>query len=135
MNNGINASLIAPCGMNCGICSGHLREKKHCPGCRGNDLEQPVYCAKCRIKHCDELKESQLGFCGECARFPCLRLKQLDKRYRTRYAMSMLEDLETIKAVGLDVFVQREQARWLCPQCHGIICVHKGTCSQCGAKK
>jgi len=26
----INSSLIAPCGMNCGICMAFLREKKKC---------------------------------------------------------------------------------------------------------
>ena len=27
--------LIAPCGMNCGICKYYYREKDKCPGCRG----------------------------------------------------------------------------------------------------
>jgi hypothetical protein len=26
--------LVAPCGMNCGICRAYLREKNKCPGCR-----------------------------------------------------------------------------------------------------
>jgi hypothetical protein len=27
-------ALIAPCGMNCGVCMAYLREKNKCPGCR-----------------------------------------------------------------------------------------------------
>jgi hypothetical protein len=133
--NMINAEFIAPCGMNCGICSGHLRDKKSCPGCRGNALEQPVYCASCRIRNCAEFKDGQKSFCFECASFPCLRLRQLDKRYRLRYGMSMLENLKMLKTVGLPAFVQQEQTRWACPQCDGIICVHKGTCVKCGSKR
>ena len=33
----LDATLIAPCGMNCGICVGHLREKNRCAGCNSDD--------------------------------------------------------------------------------------------------
>ena len=33
----MKSELIAPCGMNCGICYGYLREKNKCPGCRKRD--------------------------------------------------------------------------------------------------
>ena len=29
--------LIAPCGMNCSLCRAYGRERKPCPGCRGDD--------------------------------------------------------------------------------------------------
>jgi hypothetical protein len=45
--------------------------------------------------------------------------------------MSMLENLETIKTVGLDEFVALEQKRRLCPECGGSICVHRGVCLKC----
>ena len=54
----ITATMIAPCGMNCGICSGFLRdgrEKNVCPGCNGDDARKPVVCATCRIKNCPGL--------------------------------------------------------------------------------
>ncbi len=129
------AALIAPCGMNCAICMAHLRKNKPCPGCSGSDQNKPPHCVQCRIKHCDGLKERQASFCIECAKFPCLRMKQLDKRYRTKYAMSMLENLEMIKAAGMETFVRQEQTRWACPHCGGTICVHTATCSQCGQKR
>jgi hypothetical protein len=127
-----NSTLIAPCGMNCGICSGHLREKKRCPGCNGSDAGKPQHCVVCRIKYCEEAEGRAQQFCFECARFPCARLRQLDKRYRANYGMSMLENLESIHELGAEEFVAREQARWTCPACGGVICVHKKNCLYCG---
>ena len=49
-------NLIAPCGMNCGICLGYLRTKNRCNGCRVNADEYSNYCRKCIIKNCDVLK-------------------------------------------------------------------------------
>ena len=97
MNMPIKSSLIAPCGMICGICKAYLREKKRCPGCRGIDENKSFSVVNCRIKNCDELKKHDAKFCFECEKLPCARLKQLDKRYRTKYSMSMLENLECIQ--------------------------------------
>jgi uncharacterized OB-fold protein len=44
----------------------------------------------------------------------------------------MIENLESIKQIGLNAFVENEKARWLCPKCGGIICVHRGYCLHCG---
>jgi len=126
------ANLIAPCGMNCGLCSGYLRAKKPCPGCRGDDANKPTYCVVCRIKNCEQLSGNEQSFCGDCESFPCKRLKQLDKRYRTKYGMSMIENLARIREIGLDEFVAEEKKRWTCPECGGLICVHKVTCLACG---
>ena len=124
----ITSSLIAPCGMNCGVCIAYLREKKKCPGCRGS-------ARACRIKNCDELTKYNKKFCFTCKKFPCTRLKHLDKRYRTRYAMSMLENLEHIKKLGVRTFVKNERVRWACSQCGGVICVHRGYCFDCGEQR
>lgn len=128
----IKSSLIAPCGMNCGICRAYLREKKKCPSCRGSNENKSFSCVNCRIKNCDELKKYNLKFCFECEKFPCVRLKQLDKRYRTKYNMSMLENLENIQKFGIIEFVKNEKLRWTCSKCGGIICVHRGCCLNCG---
>ena len=77
----IQARMIAPCGMNCALCIGHLREKNRCPGC--NDLKRTpssTYCRKCRLRNCTEQGHPN-RFCGECAAFPCRRLRQLDHRH------------------------------------------------------
>lgn len=91
----INSKLIAPCGMNCGICIGYLRDKKKCHGCREMSEGKPEGCRKCLIMHCKILKEKNMTFCSDkCEKFPCSKLKNLDKRYKIKYKMSMLENLE-----------------------------------------
>lgn len=118
--------MIAPCGMNCALCSGFLREKRICYGCRSSS-PKPAYCASCRIRNCAE-RAGEFCPCGS----PCRRLRDLDKRYRTRYGMSMLENLASIRDEGIDAFVLRERKRWECPRCHGVLSVHRDVCVFCG---
>ncbi len=134
-NQSIDSSLIAPCGMNCGICLAYLRDKNKCPGCNANDAGKSVYRQKCRIRNCGTIKENSSGLCYECDKFPCTRLKQLDKRYRTKYAMSMIENLEQIKNLGMDEFLKNETNKWTCKNCGAIICVHRGYCLNCNEKR
>jgi len=117
--------LMVPCGMNCGICMAYLREKDKCPGCRELDEESKISCLRCRIRNC---KLRQGNFCFECDKFPCKDLKHLDKRYRTKYDMSMIDNLENIKKVGIDNFLKGELKKWTCAECGGIICVHNKKC-------
>jgi hypothetical protein len=127
-----NNLLIAPCGMNCGICRAYLRDKNKCPGCRLGNEKIFKSCTNCKIKNCKTLKNSKTKFCFDCNYFPCEKLKHLDKRYRTKYHMSMIENLENIRKNGLDKFMKNEHIRWVCPECGGTICVHKGSCYNCG---
>lgn len=128
----ITSKLIAPCGMNCGVCMAYLREKNHCPGCNYPDDNKAVSVLRCIIKNCETIKK--VKFCFKCEKYPCTRLKNLDKRYRTKYHMSMIENLENIKKLGIRQFVKNEQVRWRCPKCGGNICVHRGYCFDCGEK-
>jgi hypothetical protein len=128
----LSAELIAPCGMDCGLCYTHLREKNRCPGCSADDAGKPRYCAVCKIKTCQERADGAFSFCFECASFPCPRLRQLDRRYRTKYGMSMLENQARIRDGGVDAFVEGERARWTCPGCGSLLCVHRPDCVECG---
>lgn len=127
--------LIAPCGMNCGICVAYLRERNKCPGCRGPDENKPVTRWKCKIKTCTTFQNDNMQFCFECKDFPCKRLKTLDKRYRTKYSMSMIENLENINKLGIARFLENESKRWKCVKCGGTICVHRGYCYSCVEQK
>jgi hypothetical protein len=132
--------LVAPCGMNCAICSAYLAMKY--------DLKREgimrMYCAGCRPrgkncafmkKSCEKLGKGLIKYCFECADFPCPRLKHLDKRYRTFYRMSMIENLESIREHGITLFLEKEAAKWRCPDCGGVICCHNGICFSCGLEK
>ncbi len=127
------AKLIAPCGMNCGVCIGHLRERKVCPGCNDpGDSSKANHCAACIIRRCEHLARGPQTFCGDCAKYPCARLRQLDKRYRSKYRMSMIENLAELRAVGAEAFVELERARWACPHCGALVSVHRTVCLACG---
>jgi hypothetical protein len=128
-------SLIAPCGMNCGICMAYVREKNKCPGCRVTDANKPITRVRCKIKNCTIFRKGRAKFCFECDKFPCNNLKHLDTRYRTKYNMSMIENLVTIKDLGIRKFLKNEDTRWACSRCGGTICVHKGCCIECGKNK
>jgi hypothetical protein len=132
--------LIAPCGMNCGLCSSYLAmehdlkkkgvHKTYCAGCRPRGKN----CAFMK-KSCELLGNGLVRFCYECADFPCRRLKRLDKRYRTKYHMSMIENLEYIRDRGMVAFLERETEKWRCPDCGGVVCCHNGVCFSCGLEK
>lgn len=131
----MKTELIAPCGMNCGICIAHLRDRNKCPGCNADNTSKPKTRLQCKIKICPQLLKNKAQYCGSCQNFPCSRLKQLDKRYRSKYGMSMIDNLQKIGDIGLSGFVQEEVKRWTCSECGHILCVHKETCLNCGGKR
>lgn len=120
------STLIAPCGMNCTICSAFLREKNRCPGCSSPDRMHHV---NCRIFSCTKRPGR---YCQSCSEFPYRWILQIDKRYRTKYHMSMLDNLAMIKKDGIRAFVKSERARWTCKACGGTVDVHHYRCSSCG---
>ncbi len=128
----IKSTMIAPCGMNCALCYAHQRVKSQCPGCHGDDTNMPKSCVRCIIRNCEIIAASKSKFCFECTKFPCARLKQLDKRYRTKYGMSMIANLENIKESGIRSFIRDEKEKWRCSECGGLICVHRTSCIYCG---
>ena len=123
---------IAPCGINCNVCMAFLRTKNKCPGCSGDDSGKPKTRLDCKIKTCESLDSS---FCFSCNEYPCSKIKHLDKRYTTKYKMSVIENLNNIKTKGIINFANEEKARWTCPDCKGTICVHKACCISCGRKR
>lgn len=128
--------LIAPCGMNCRLCIAHqFKEmdlnkkgfhKTYCPGC----LPRGKNCTHMGDR-CELLGKGKIRFCFECKDYPCKMLKSLDKRYRTKYHMSMIENLEAIRERGMEQFLIQEKEKWRCPKCGGTICCHNGLCLNC----
>jgi len=55
----------------------------------------------------------------------------LDKRYRTKYHMSMIENLEFIRDYSPEQFLKKEDEEWKCPKCGEVICCHNGLCLNC----
>ena len=125
--------LIAPCGMDCGLCRVYVREKNGCLGCRAGDEDKAKSCLACSIRSCEAIQSGESAFCSsDCERFPRPRLNRLDTRYRAKYRMSMLENLRVIREKGVEAFVVSEQERWACPEYGGLQCVHTLECVCCG---
>ena len=55
----------------------------------------------------------------------------LDKRYRTKYHMSMIANLDQIRDQGMEAFLAQEAQKWRCPTCGGSLCCHNGLCMYC----
>ncbi len=126
----MDQNLVAPCGMNCNLCIGHLREKNRCNGCSSGKSLLRKSCSNCYFRKCDYQK----GFCYQCEKFPCTRLKKLDLRYKTNYKMSMIDNLHFIKKEGLDSFLKQEEQKYTCPNCGNILSVHRDFCIFCKKK-
>jgi hypothetical protein len=136
----MDEKLIAPCGMNCGVCINYQAmkndlkkkgfQKRYCPGCRPRG-KNCIFMGN----HCDRLGKGLVRFCYECGDFPCKRLKALDKRYRTKYHMSVIENLEFIQTYGIERFLESEDAKWRCLECGEMICCHNGLCLNCDLNK
>ena len=120
--------------MNCGLCRAYARDRKACPGCRGDDNLKSKSCVTCRIKNCEKITKGGVRYCFGCDSFPCFVLDRLDKRYRTKYSMSMMDNLKNIRELGIRNFIENEKKKWVCPGCGKIICVHKESCISCGYK-
>lgn len=125
----IPADMLAPCGITCAVCYVHLRQKKPCFGCRGLDASKPEHCRKCKIKDC--ATGQGIDFCFECSTFPCATIKRLDKSYRQRYQVSLIENGIRAKTVGIEQHLLEEKEKWTCVQCGGVISLHDRACSEC----
>jgi hypothetical protein len=132
MQTTLSTLPIAPCGIDCRLCSAYQREKNHCPGCRVDDPFKSTYCINCRIKNCEKLAAGKLDFCFGCEAYPCARIKHLEKRYTSRYCTSVLENLRIIQTGGLAAFIEGEDQKWACSQCGALLCMHKTKCLACG---
>ncbi len=134
-----DTELIAPCGMNCSVCSRYLARQydvkrkgvitPYCTGCRSR-------AKKCAFqKRCELLRNNKVRFCYECSSFPCRNLERIDARYRKHYHTSVIENLTFIQQHSLAAFVERENARWRCVQCGAALCCHNGICYRCSADR
>ena len=128
--------LVAPCGMNCGVCKAYLAYSRGVPKQRG----KVTHCAgclprgkNCFIKRgCEKLLQNRVRFCFECEQMPCKNLERVDRRYRSRYNMSMVENLKELKAKGVEEFLKNQQAKYKCQACGDVVSVHDRKCYSCG---
>jgi hypothetical protein len=136
----MKAELIAPCGMNCNVCSNYLAlvndtkargvKLPYCIGCRPRDKQ----CAFVK-KKCTKVLNRHVEFCYECPEFPCELITKLAKGYEAHYRMNMVDNLQYIQEHGITAFLESERKKWNCPQCGAVICCHKGICYTCDLER
>jgi hypothetical protein len=136
----LGSDLVAPCGMNCALCASYLAlandlksrgiKIPYCTGCRPRNKK----CAFLK-RQCSRLLNAEVAFCFECPDFPCDRLKTLDARYRSRYRMSMIDNLRFIKDHGIQKFLEEQKKTWNCQNCGEMVCCHNGLCLNCELEK
>ena len=133
MEQEISETMLAPCGMNCQVCHGHLKKKKACRGCRNSDEGKPEHCRKCDIKDC--AVSHDVNFCLDCPSFPCKIIKRLDRSYRQRYQVSLIDNAVRLKTVGAERYLSEEREKWMCADCGGVVSLHDQVCSECGKER
>ncbi|MFH1597960.1 MAG: DUF3795 domain-containing protein [Patescibacteria group bacterium] len=135
----LKSELIAPCGMNCGLCKAYMgfaldmtkdQRKKHgvgqCSGCRARGK----MCAFLK-RDCFSLKNNKIKFCHQCKKMPCQNLIRLDKSYKEKYQYSFVSNQEQIKKQGIKRFLASQERKYRCPKCGGLICIHDKKCYYC----
>lgn len=128
----MNDTSVAPCGIICDLCIGFQRIKNRCVGCN-NIGYKPNYCIDCRFLCCPEKNDNKKILCHECSKFPCRQIKNLEKRYSTRYGESPINNLLKIKEISLTEFIRTEEQKWKCNHCGHLLCVHREKCLNCGS--
>ncbi|MCP4131285.1 MAG: DUF3795 domain-containing protein [bacterium] len=136
-SNPITEELIAPCGMNCAICSRYLSyvnnlKRPQCTGCRPENKKCEYLFKKCTgINNTSEGNSVNTVFCFECHQYPCKQIKRMDDRYRKNYNMSVKENLEHIEQKGIDKFIDAQYKKYCCSKCGGLISIHNRKCFNC----
>jgi hypothetical protein len=136
MNGERDTNLVAPCGMDCALCSNYLaflhqiprkRGKiSHCAGCRPRNKQ-------CSIlkRDCERLRNRTVDYCFRCSEFPCGNLLHIDAHYRKKYSTSLVENLICIRDRGIEALFTYENERFGCTRCGNLKSVHSGRCYVC----
>lgn len=137
--------LAAVCGLYCGACTLFIATREDperlralaarfqlseeaikCYGCR-SDKRFP-HCEECRMSACAD--ERGIAFCSECAEYPCEHLKQFQSERPHR--IELWDDLERIKAIGCELWMQKIREHYSCPRCRTINSAYDLKCRKCG---
>jgi hypothetical protein len=114
--------MVAPCGMDCGICEMHTCEENSplydrliergipkesipCKGCRTIKGMCPVIKEKCKTFMC--YSGRNINFCYECDEFPCRKLHPAADRAEILPHNLKIFNLCTIKNSGIEEFLDR----------------------------
>jgi hypothetical protein len=112
--------LVAPCGIDCGICEANTckdnpqllaylvsrgipGDKLPCAGCREGKGHCPVITDQCETYQCATGKG--VDFCYDCGEFPCIKLQPSADRADVLPHNTKVFNLCTIKRAGVEGFI------------------------------
>jgi hypothetical protein len=121
MNSPERIRMIAPCGIDCGVCEMHMcgdnphlheyfiskgypKEKIPCSGCRNVDGKCPVIGEPCATYSCS--KSKGIDYCYECADFPCAMFNPAADRAEILPHNLKVFNLCVVKNRGIDEFIK-----------------------------
>ena len=116
------ALMVAPCGIDCGICELYLcKDNKQlfqyllskgipekslpCNGCRSIKGKCPVINDKCATFDC--VSSKNVEFCYDCNEFPCEKLNPAANRADILPHNTKVFNLCTIKNFGIEQFINK----------------------------
>lgn len=128
--------LIAPCGMNCAICSRYLSylnglKRSQCKGCRPGNMKCSYLFEKCSGMNSKLDGNADAGYCFTCDQYPCKQISRMDGRYRKYYNMSVKDNLKLIEEIGPNGFMAQQYEKYKCSKCGGFISIHNRKCFKC----
>lgn len=135
MNN--RRKELAPCGVFCAACPSF---DKTCLGCSSEIKEQNRKSKwNCTIRHCC-YEEKKIDYCGYCDTFVCdkINTKLINSHIgqpEFKYRHEIPENMERIKKLGVEQYIETKSQEYLCPICNGTIHFYSYTCNRCGKRQ
>ncbi len=122
MNKQERVKLVAPCGIDCGICELYLsrnnpqikdyllsrgmpEEKIPCDGCRDIDGKCPIMPDECATWEC--VTQKGVAYCHECGEFPCSHLAPAASRAAVLPHNMKVYNLCVIRRDGAEAFTRQ----------------------------
>jgi hypothetical protein len=99
-----------------------------CDGCL-SDGQIATHCQSCAMKECTANKQN-VTRCSDCEELPCARIMDLINTgllHRAEY----LPNLERIRGMGVQAWIEYEEERWRCPQCGLPMRWYDAKCVRC----
>lgn len=129
------------CGDYCGACPNMVASEAAAKSsdikCFGCKLPRPGgKKATCQIRAC--AVEKGVQHCSACKDYPCTQLRAYHTRSRSKvnkakpgYTWLAAYNLERIKAVGVEKWLDEQRERWTCPKCKTRFSWKDETCPKC----
>ncbi len=150
--------LAAACGTYCGACPAYINKhgereenfpsgsinsnidwlvnymkNSSCDGCLSGGL-LAGHCENCEIRTCKKHTQDNPR-CSNCDFLNCSLIKDLIDQGDYPHRQEYYPNLEKIREMGVEDWIEYEEARWLCPRCGQTMNWYDTRCTKCGAPR